>query len=234
MTMEEYKKEVRLELTGNILELELDDATLEQIINKALREVQRYIDSTQLMTIPFSRCIDLKDSNVSSVSRVFRTEGYGYGTYEGGAIDPFYAQLWYTFTGGGNIYNLSSWTANYGAWNTMLQMRNTVSTDLAFKEDKQGEKLYINTLDMPYLITIEYVPKFLSVEDIKDDYWIDIITRLSIALTKVIVGRVRSKYTQSNSLWTMDGNTLLEEGNAELDALREVLRVNSQLTYVYD
>lgn len=235
MTLDEYKSEIRLELTGNVLELELDDATLEQIIKKAVREIQRYIDSTQLMTIPFARCIDLKDSNVSSVSRVFRKDAYGYGSYQqGSGLDPFYAQQFLLFSNGGNIYNLNSWILNYGAWNTIGQIRNTMSTDLAIKFDKQGDKLYINCQDEPQMITIEYVPKFLNVEDIKSDYWIDVIIRMSIALTKVIIGRVRSKYNQSNSLWTMDGETMLNEGNAELDALREQLRVNSQLTYVYD
>ena len=171
MTLKEYRDEIRLELTGNVLELELDDATLDQIINKSLREIQRYIDSTQLMTIPFARCIDLKDSNVSSVSRVFRVDAYGYGSYtNGSSLDPFYAQQFLLFSNGGSIYNLNSWVLNYGAWNTIGQIRNTMSTDLAIKFDKQGDKLYINCQDNPQMITIEYVPKFLSVEDIKSDY----------------------------------------------------------------
>ena len=31
---------------------------------------------------------------------------------------------------------------NYLSYNTLLQMRNTMSTDLDFKEDKRGRKLY--------------------------------------------------------------------------------------------
>lgn len=234
MTMQEYIAEIRLELTGNLLEMEISDEVLTQIVNKALREVQRYIDSTKLMTIPYARCIDLEGSNVSSVSRVFRTTALGEAGYTGGQVDPFYAQIWFAFSNGGNLYNLSNFVANYGAWNTMLQIRNTTSTDLAFREDKQNNKLYINTLDAPTLITIEYVPKFLSVEEINSDYWIDILVRLSVALTKQTLGRIRSRYTQSNALWQQDGDRLLDEANQELATLRETLRVNSQLTYVYD
>lgn len=234
MQMSDYLKEIRLELTGNILELELDDKTLEQIVNKALREVQRYIDSTKLMTIPYAKCIDLTDSKVSSVSRVYRVDGFGLTDYTGGQIDPFYAQAFFSFSSGANMYNLSQFTANFGAWNTMLQIRNTISTDLQFHEDKQSHKLYINTLDNPAYITIEYVPKFDDVSEVESDYWIDIICRMSIALTKLYVGRVRSRYSQSNALWTQDGETLLAEANDELNNLRETLRVNSQLTYVYD
>ena len=234
MTMEDYIKEIRLALTGNVLELEVDDDTLAQLVNKALRELQRYIDSTKFMTIPFARCIDLSDSNVSSVSRVYRTEGYGYDNYTGGQIDPFYAQFWFSFSNGGNLYNLNNFVSNYGAWNTMLQIRNTTSTDLAFREDKLSNKLYINALDTPPYITIEYVPKLMSVEDVKDDFWIDILSRLSIALTKITLGRIRTRYTQSNALWQQDGEILLQEGTEEYNNLQETLRINSQLTYVTD
>lgn len=68
------------------------------------------------------------------------------------------------------------------------------------KFDKQGDKLYINCQDEPNMITIEYVPKFMDVEEIKSDYWIDILVRLSVALTKQILGRIRTKYTTTNTL----------------------------------
>lgn len=92
MTTQEVIDEIKLELTGGILELEIPDASLELMVNKALREVQRYIDSTELMTVPYASCIDLSDSNVSSVSKVYRTEGYDGASTESGVIDPMYAQ----------------------------------------------------------------------------------------------------------------------------------------------
>lgn len=66
------------------------------------------------------------------------------------------------------------------------------------------------------------------------DYWIDKIVQLATALTKVTLGRIRSRYTQSNALWTQDGETLLQEGNEELNTLREELRTNHQLVYPID
>ena len=103
-------------------------------------------------------------------------------------------------------------------------MRNTMSTDLAFRYDRYTNKFYINTVDgHPSMITIEYVPRFDNVEEILSDFWIDMIIRLSVALTKVTLGRIRSRYVQSNALWSQDGDTLLQEGNAELTDLREKL-----------
>jgi hypothetical protein len=59
---------------------------------------------------------------------------------------------------------------NYAAYNTLGQLQNTSSTDLAFKQDLQDNKLYINVLDSPGDITIEYVPVFRTVEDVKSSY----------------------------------------------------------------
>ena len=79
------------------------------------------------------------------------------------------------------------------------------------------------------MVTIEYVPKLRSPEDIKSDYWIDELIKLSIALTKQVLGRIRTRFSQSNALWAQDGDKLLEEGNAERKDLEEILRSNSNL-----
>lgn len=235
MKMEDYISEIRLELTGNLLELEIDDKTLEAIVNKALREMQRYISATKLITVPYYPCIDLKDTDVCSVSRVFRVEGYGdAGYYPGTPIDPFYDQRWMAYSNGGNLLTLSNFVANYGAWNTMLQIRNTTSTDLAFREDELNRKLYINTTSAPGWITIEYIPKFKSIEEVTSPFWEDKLVRLSVALVKQTIGKIRSRYTHSNAVWQQDGERLLDEANAELAELRAELKANNQLVYVYD
>lgn len=57
---------------------------------------------------------------------------------------------------------------------------------------------------------------------------------MATAMTKVILGRIRTRFSQSNALWGMDGDKLLEEGNTDLKELREVLRANSNLIYGID
>lgn len=88
-----------------------------------------------------------------------------------------------------------TFASNYGAWNTMLQIRNTMSTDLAYYFDKSKNLLYINVVDgIPTNISIEYVPIYKSVSDIQTDYWIDLCMRLCVALGKVALGRIRTRY----------------------------------------
>ena len=145
------------------------------------------------------------------------------------------ASQWQLLSGVGNLYNFQDYAYNYMAWNTLMQIRNTATTDLAYVYDKASEKLYINSAENnPIHITIEYVPRFDSVDEVVSDYWIDILSRMSLALCKVLLGRIRSRYTQSNALWLQDGQTMLDEGNAELTALRDLLYQNSNLLYPID
>lgn len=238
MELKSIIEEIKLALTGGVLELELTDDVLARLVNSALREVQRYIDTTKLITIPYEACIDMAKYNVSSVSRVFRSNGYVIAdsdiSNEAAYTDPMYLGMWQMVSGNGNLYNFSDWAYSYGSWNTALQIRNTLSTDLIFRFDKSSNKLYINTAwDRPDKITVEYVPYYKDVSEVTSDYWIDIIVRLSIALAKVTIGRIRTKFTQSNALWSLDTN-ILTEGQEELNNLREQMRTSTQLTYGID
>lgn len=240
-----YREEIKLKLTGNLLDLELDDSDLDSFLNASLREVQRYICSTKLATIPFRRCINLSNVEhtngetlkINAVVRIYRADGFMPSTNEGvtSAVDPMYASQWQLISGTGNMYNFQDYVYNYASWNTMMQIRNTTSTDLAFKFDKSTNQLYINTATgLPSLVTIEYVPRYDDVNEITSDYWIDILMRLTIANIKVSLGRIRSRYTQSNAIWTQDGDTILAEGNAELTELRQTMQRYSQLCYGID
>lgn len=234
MTLQDYKDEIVFKLTGGVLDIELDDSALTKLLNASFREVKRYIDTTKIITIPYSRCIDLKDCGVSTVVRVYRANGYA-SENTSGMVDPMYASQWQLMSGVGNMHNFSDYVYNYAAWNTLLQIRNQTSTDLAFRYDKSASKLYINiATQLPSTITIEFIPTYNSVEEIVSDYWIDTIIRLSVALAKVTLGRIRSRYTQSNALWTQDGDRLLEEGTTELNDIREKLLASTQLCYPVD
>jgi len=241
MTKKDVADEIKLELTGQILELEIDDSTIDLIISKGLRELQRFWDESSMISVPYASCIDysgtpLEDS--SSIVKVYRTQGLG---VAGGTTDisvnsdPLYMQQWMIFSNGGTMYNLNDYVMNYAAWSTLSQIKNTISTDMAFREDKHNHKLYINcAMGAPSGITIEYIPKLQKVEDIKSDYWIDILIKLCLALTKITLGRIRTRFTQSNTLWAQDGETMLSEGTTELKELRDMLTSNSNLIYPID
>ena len=235
-TKQEYIDYIKMELTGGVLELEISDEIIGKYLDATLQELLRYLDSVSYITVPFASCIDLSDFPCSSVTNVYRTEGYtgdgGSNFQDGSEIDPMYAQSWMLFSNGGSYYSLSNYIYNYLAYNTLIQIRNTMSTELDHLEEKTDKthKLYINAAyDRPQFITIQYVPIYKDVSQVTSDYWIDILKRLALAHVKIALGRIRTRFTQSNALWTQDGETMLSEGNEELKELRETLRVNSLL-----
>ena len=238
MKLEDIIDEVRLELTGYILDMEITDETLVSVIKKALRELERFFDESTMITVPFASCIDLDgeffNERVSSIVKVYRAEGMGDSSSFSVMTDPVQMAQFAIFSNGGTMYNLNDYIMNYTSWLTMYKIKNTMSTDLSFKEDRHNKKLYINNYNAPSMITIEYIPKLKSVEDIQSDYWIDILIKYCVALTKVILGRIRTRFNQANALWTQDGDKILEEGNTELKELREILRVNSNMVYLLD
>jgi hypothetical protein len=238
MKLDDVLSEIKLELTGHVLEMEINDETLVSVVKKALRELERFWDETTMLTIPYSSCIDLDgeffEEKVSSIVKVYRTEGSGESSGVSVMNDPIQMAQFAIFSNGGTMYNLNDYIMNYTSWMTLNKIQNTMSTDLAFKEDRHNKKLYINNHNAPRMITIEYIPKLTSVEDIQSDYWIDILIKYCVALTKVVLGRIRTRFSQTNALWTQDGDKILEEGNTELKELREILRVNSNMNFLID
>lgn len=240
MKLEDVLNEIKLELTGYVLDMEIEDETLVSVVKKSLRELERFWDETTMITVPFASCIDLNgeffNEKVSSIVKIYRTQGVGDASGNLSVMnDPIQMAQFAIFSNGGTMYNLQDYVMNYASWMTMYKIKNTMATDLSFKEDRHNNKLYISVgSGAPSMITIEYIPKLTNVEDIKSDYWIDILIKYCVALTKVVLGRIRTRFTQSNALWTQDGEKILEEGNTELKELRELLRLNSNMTYLID
>lgn len=235
-TKQDYIDYVKRQVSGGLLELEIEDEVIGRFIEDALVELRRYYDIPLFITVPYSNVIDLKGFDHSAVTNVYRAQSplgpdnsSGF-TNQTAMSDPMYVQQWAVFSGTGMMYNLQNYIMNYLSYSTLNQMQNTTGADMSFLEDKKANKLYINcNNNIPSNITIEYIPVLRSVEDITDDYWIDILKRLSVAMVKIALGRVRTRFTQSNALWTQDGETLLAEGNEEIKELRETLRVNNNL-----
>lgn len=235
MKMQSYVDEIKLALTGGLLQLEISDEVIQKIVTSAMRELQRYICSTKIITLPYAPCIDLSSYKVNAVTKVLRAHTGTGNADQGSATDPVQVGLWQLTSAGGNIYNFNNYVSRMTSWSAIQQIGNTLSTDLAYYYEDSESKLYINTtLDQGSGVTIEYVPRYEDVSEITSDYWIDILMKLSIALTKTHVGRIRTRYSQSNALWTQDGETLLAEGQQELTTVREHLQKNTQLLYVYD
>lgn len=220
--MQSYLDELRLKLTGGVVDLEIDKV-LEKVVNSAFREIKRYINIQKVITVPYQQRIDLSKYEVATVMMVTRTNyGYSYDT-----VDAFYLAM-------NMISNDGLWDiSGYISYQMVKQIKNTISTDMDYIWTKPY--LYLNaTYPYPPQVSILYVPDFKDISEIDDDYWCDILVRLSLALAKETLGRARGKYTLNNALYTTDADQLLSEAREELTELRNHLQENSDLSLPLD
>ncbi len=225
MKMQDYVDDIDFQISGGLLELEIRDQ-LPKCVNKAFREIKRYMNTPSYKTVPYSNSIDCSQYNVYNVMSVLRTAPIYGTTYGTSDMDVFSLAASATGTSYLNYYE-----------NRMLQIqqRNTISTDLEFLWEPETKMLRLS-VNPPYpsAVTIEYVNDYKNVDEITEPYWQDWILQLATGYAKVITGRIRSKYLLKSSQYELDGKDLVAEGNEEVNRIREFLRENSNNLYPHD
>lgn len=235
MTMDEIVMQVSFMLgipaNSNVEELDVRQAVL-----IAFREAKRYMRTPALKTVSFSTRIQLEKSGI--VTTCVR------GVYS--AYPKVGLNL--SNVGGGNVFQLAA-AVNAGAMINsttsnldpivnqlaMAQASNTLSTDLNWRHDVDNDVLYITCkAPRPLQVTIDYVPEYKDVNEVKNKSWIDIIIRLSEAYMKLALGRSRSKYTIQGSNVSLDGDTLLSEANSQLEAIRAEMESKTNRLVILD
>ena len=207
------------QLGGQVLDLELKPEDIKLIVEQAFEEIKHYMTDTYTVTVPYAQCIDLKKYNIDNVESVMRCQD----SILTGIPFQMPAMDLMNITG---MYNLENYT------NALLIKRNLnlLATDLDFMWDKPNKKLYVYANpNIPSHITINFKPEYFSVEDIREGHWETQLRKLALGMCKVILGRIRSKYTSNSAKYQLDGNTLLSEGNAEIQAVRHFLDENKDV-----
>lgn len=207
------------QLGGQVLDLELKSEDIKLIVEQAFEEIVHYMTDTYTVTVPYANCIDLKGYNIDNVESVLRAQD----SILTGIPFQLPAMDLMNATG---MYNVQ----NYA--NAMLVKKNlnTIATDMDFVWDKPNQKLYVYANpNFPSYVTINFKPEYFSVEDIREGYWETQLKKLALGMCKVILGRIRSKYTSNSAKYQLDGPTLLAEGNAEVQAVRQFLDENKDV-----
>lgn len=225
--MKEYIDNILLECTGNVVNSELNREQLKNIVNRAFSEMKHYIADTRSITVPYSNVIDTSKLGVKISAIQYLMRGQSSTKYL-----PMQDVMFYYSN---NISNTGYDIEDYARALMVQQNMAGISTDLDFYFDKPNEKLYVATnMVKPQTLTLEYIPEYETVDDIKETYWINLLKRFSVAFAKQIYGRIRSKYTLNSSQYTIDGPTMLAEGNAELESIRQYFKENNDTLFVID
>lgn len=222
MTIQEIVAQVSFQLgfptNKNVEELDLEGA-----VGIAFQELKRYMKTPTQKTVPFATRLDLPSLGIYTV-RVL-------GVY------PAYPKLGLSLTSidSGNVFQVAAAvnvSNGFGQGSTlnidpimtelaMSQVRNCLATDFQWNYDLPNQCVYLtHRAPLPATVTVAYVPDYKDVSEITNNTWINYLIRLSLAYAKVALGRSRSKYTIEGSNVTLDGEILLNEGNAELEAIR--------------
>lgn len=225
MTMDEIKSEVQF-LMGIPANENVEDLEIERSILIAFRELKRYIRTPVDKTVPYSTRLNLSELNIHTrtVLNVFAAIpriGLTMNTIDAGNVFQIAAAVnTYSMIGNTTSLNIDPIMTEMA----MAQVRNTLGTDFQWNFDKQNNVIYCAHRDpRPSVVTIRYVPDFQDVSEILGYTYIDYLVRMSVANYKLALGRTRSKYKVEGSNVILDGETLLTEGNAELEAIRSEL-----------
>ena len=225
MTMSEIVEQVSFML-GLPANKNVEELQVEQAVLIAFRELKRYMTTPVDKTVPFATRIDLKRVGIDTVKVLY--------VY---AAKPRIG-LTMSSIDSGNVFQVAAAVNTYSAIGqtstinidpimtemAMAQVRNTLSTDFQWKYDMNNQCVYCTHRDpRPSMVTIRYVPNYKDVSEIVNDMWIDYLVRMSTANMKIALGRSRTKYTVEGSNVSLDGDILLNEGNAELEKIREEL-----------
>jgi len=225
MTMAEITDQVSFML-GLPANENVEGLQVEKAVNIAFRELKRYMKTPVEKTVPFSTRLDLKKLGIFA-SKVLYVQ----------AAQPRIG-LTMSSIDSGNVFQVAAAVNTYSAiGNTsslnidpimtemaMAQVRNTLGTDFQWRHDTLNDVIYVAHRDpRPAQVTIRYVPDLKDVSEIKSEAWLNYLIRMSEAYMKKALGRSRSKYTVEGSNVSLDGDTLLSEANAELEAIREEL-----------
>lgn len=225
MTMEEIVDEVSFSL-GLPANDNVEDIQIERAVLKAFRELKRYIKTPTEKTVPYQTRIKLKDVGIVTV-KVLK-------------VIPSYPRIGLTMSSidSGNVFQVAAAVNTYSAiGNTssinidpimtemaMAQVRNALTTDFQWDYDSANDVVYCTHRDpRPAAVTVRYVPDYQDVSEIVNNTWIDYLLQLSEAHMKRALGRTRSKYKITGSNVELDGDTLLQEADADLTRIREEL-----------
>lgn len=235
MTMQEIVSQVSFML-GLPSNKNVEELQVEQAVQIAFRELQRYMKTSVEKTVPYTPRIDLvkvgiETVRVLNVQAAFPRLGLNLTSIESGNVFQVGAAVnVYNPVGQGNIINIDPIMREAG----LAQVRNCLATDFQWHYDLHNQVVYCTHKDpVPSAVTIRYVPVLHDVSEIKSQTWIDYLIRLSEANMKKALGRTRSKYRIEGSNVTLDGEILLNEANTELEMIRNELReISSNLVIV--
>lgn len=225
MELKEYVRQVSF-LLGLPTNKNIEEVSIQDGVLIAFQEMKRYMNTPVHKTVPYARRIDvaalgIDPAKICNIFPAYPRVGLSMGAIDSGNVFTLAASAnAYMGTSPAGLLNLDPIMTELG----YAQVRNTLTTERQWAYDPHNKVIYCTYRDpIPAVITIIYVPNYNDVSEIVNQTYINYLLRMSLAFVKIALGRSRSKYRIEGSNVTLDGEQLLTEGNAELEAIRQEL-----------
>lgn len=231
-------EDVMVELGYPVISLYITQPQINQMIDFSVRKCAAKASPRFLSTFYARGCVDVSGYDMEAVSAVYQgdmgassSEGEGSEGCQNCGADGFMGcnicERLCTYRG----YSLGLLK---GDWNNeiydLLALQNARAQMQSFTLydwylDYTNQKLYLD--NYTGLITVEYTKSHINAEDLcHDTFWFSWIRDYTLALCKVIEGRIRSKFKVNSAPFEIESDELIQEGNSDKQELEQQLNDN--------
>lgn len=210
---DKWIRRIKLMLGGSrILSLEVTDEEIKELIDLSYEKALPYAVDIDYITVQYAACVDLTKFGVTEVYDVFPASQL---SLSGSPVD----ELMFDWQAYRKVDAIST-----GKLDKLAIVRKSVLPDvnIPFMFDSETKKLYLTEGYTTGAVCVEVVRES-SLEDLRDERVLQWIFSYALALTKEVVGRIRSKAKSSNVPIELDGDTLLNEAQTEKQTLESSL-----------
>ena len=219
--LERIIKSIKMSLGHPLVTVELSDEDIEFIVDESILFLNQYASDTRYLTVTLpTKSIDLNDEKFEDIHSIVQVMKSSQSRFSGNGeltFGPGYATS--NIRSGASVQTIPQVLLERQA---MDRLAGALETPISHRQN--GRVVYFSESGT---FTIEYVPKWKSVDDL-DDYWYDNVTRYAEAKCKITIGRARKKFTSSKALHEID-SSMLEEGNEMIAKILEDVRASDLL-----
>lgn len=215
MVLDDLIKEIKVDLGSDICTLGISDESIELKIKESLRKVASYAPYSVVQTFDnVLSSIELPDGTCTVIQCL--TEDTSTSTDRN---SPAYDEQ-DLFNATRYIYNYNSLSDPYIYMMKASELK-TLQNMISLSDwyyNKENHTVYFNNPPST-TITIRYLRKYLSVEEISDPDILQTVKEYALALCKIIEGNIRRKLQNAPGAVSMDGDSLVSEGSSEKSKL---------------
>ena len=211
MTEQNVRSYIETMLGKSKVSIELQEDDFHEIITQALEKLRPYYSGVRYIQVDGANSpIDVSSHNIIEIVAIYDTGSDG--------IPQLQSQM---FLNPGVFVYDNNFRNNYISYLTYSKLAAAYENInlSSWKFDHVHQLLYLSK-DKP--MVLKALVELRAVTDIEEkSHWAAWFKDYCLALAKIVVGRMRSKYTLSNGQYQLDGNVILQEGLSDKQRLED-------------